>query len=93
MTVADDNPTEDRRRSLRSRCLLGARILYDDHIRTLDCRLLNISEGGALLRTEAVDILPATFTLAIDARGQRRRARVRWRAPGRFGVALEPRED
>ena len=87
MTAAN-NATEDRRRSQRRRCLLGGRILYDDHVRTLDCRLLNMSDEGALLRTEAVDILPASFGLAIDARGATYRARVRWRAPGRFGVEL-----
>jgi hypothetical protein len=87
MTAANQS-TEERRKSARRRCLLGGRILYDDRIRTLDCRLLNFSDGGALLRTEAVDILPAAFGLAVDARGMTYRARVRWRSPGRFGVEL-----
>lgn len=84
---AEDFPAEDRRKTMRTRCLLGGRILFDDRVRTLDCRLRNISGDGALLMTEAVDILPAVFRFTIDARGETREAHVRWRAPGRFGVA------
>lgn len=86
MTDADDRSVPERRRTPRTRCLLGGRILFEDRLRTLDCRLRNVSEHGALLVTEAVDILPAAFRFTIDARGETREAHLRWRAPGKFGV-------
>lgn len=86
--MTDARPAVDRRKAPRRRCLFRGRILFNDNIRTLDCTVRNLSDGGALIETEALTILPAGFSLAIDARQSVSAGAVRWHTPGRYGVAL-----
>lgn len=79
----------ERRTTVRNRCLLRGRILFDDKLRTLDCMVRNLSDDGALLEMDAQGAPPAGFTLAIDARGFKRTGVVRWRGVGKVGVTLK----
>ncbi|MBK9083364.1 MAG: PilZ domain-containing protein [Rhizobiales bacterium] len=80
--------TSERRAQTRKRCLFKGRILFEDKITTLDCMVRNISDDGALIETEALSILPAGFSLRIDAKGVTRAGHIRWKRPGKFGIAL-----
>lgn len=86
--MTDARPAQERRKATRKRCLFRGRVLFNDNIRTLDCMVRNLSDGGALIETEALTILPAGFRLAIDARRSLSAGLVRWHEPGKFGVEL-----
>lgn len=81
-------PTEERRRAPRARCLIAGRVLFPDHARTRDVTVRNRSERGAML--EGVDLkdLPDHFTLALPARGETFRATIRWSHYQAAGVEL-----
>jgi hypothetical protein len=75
----------EKRRIKRSRVLLRARITADG--RTLDVRLRNLSQLGALL--QCVDP-PVVDTVVIFERGDTNaRARVVWSTNGSFGIEFD----
>jgi PilZ domain len=78
--------TSDRRRFSRSSVLWEAAILEGD--RADGCVLLNISEGGALLRVLDPFACPTTLNLEI-ARVGKLDARVAWRGADSVGVLFK----
>ena len=59
------------------------------------CHVENVSLGGAMLRHETDDELPAHFILSLSRNGQvRRHCRVAWQAKRHVGVRfLEPEQE
>ena len=57
----------DARTTPRRRCLIGARIAFNNRNSTLDCVLRDISPGGARLEHPTPFLLPDAFDLEIPA--------------------------
>jgi hypothetical protein len=52
-----------------------------------ECKMLDISEGGAKLTPSKPETLPEEFLLSLSRDGKvRRRCHVRWQAEGVYGV-------
>jgi PilZ domain len=64
MTDNSSAPSDDRRGNDRRTALRSARIVAKDGT-TVECRLRNISEGGARLELAGPQLLPHTFELHI----------------------------
>lgn len=76
----------ERRAHQRMPAALGARIELLDMGTTYDCKIVNISKGGALIEMDNAAILPAEFRLSIPAKGLRKTVVVRWRGDHNVGV-------
>ena len=72
----------------RVRCLLRARILFNNNNSTIDCVIKNISETGAKIALNTETTVPVDFNLEIPARGQTLRARIIWRDTDSIGVGF-----
>jgi len=75
----------ETRRAPRLRTFKGGLITFGV-APSVDCLVRNISETGAALETEAVDVVPVDFTLIIKPEFVKRRCRVAWRSARRMGV-------
>jgi hypothetical protein len=90
-TQQSHEPTTDRRRFSRAAVLWEAAILDGDHAD--GCVLLNISEGGALLRV--LDPFACATTINLDiARVGKLDAQVAWRGADAIGIVFkgDPKE-
>lgn len=76
---------EEKRASPRKRVLKGARIVMNDGFSTLDCRVRNLSEDGALLQVASVVGVPDSFDLLLSD-GHRFKCHVTRRAGEELGV-------
>lgn len=56
----------ERRRSERTRVLRRGRIVFRNGHSVIDCVLLDLSDGGALLRAPGVLAIPEQFQLRIE---------------------------
>jgi DNA-binding response OmpR family regulator len=77
----------ERRRASRGSVIKAGRILYQAATCTMDCFVLNLSDGGAALQPEDALRCPDTFTLEIQ-HGPSFRCRVCWRYRGKLGVTF-----
>jgi hypothetical protein len=81
------------RRHERHRTLLGGRIVFNNRTSTLDCRIRNMGDGGALLSLGAGHMtLPERFDLHIPHTSQTLSARMVWRAGSSVGVVFHLEE-
>ena len=66
--MSDDSSSQssDRRGKDRRTALKSGKILYNHGKTTIDCRIRNISEGGARLELGTPQLLPHTFELHIS---------------------------
>ncbi len=76
---------DDKRRSARLRTLKGARVVFNNKASTVDCRIRNLSEGGARVQMERTDAVPDAFELRFDD-GKSHDCVVRWRTATEMGV-------
>jgi hypothetical protein len=76
---------EEHRQSRRRRILKGARIVFNNKFTAVDCRVRNLSEGGALLEVAGTAGIPDRFSLVM-ADGEARECEVRTRATRALGV-------
>jgi hypothetical protein len=74
-------------RAPRLRVLKGAKIIFNKGGSVIDCTARNLAEGGAALDVETTAGLPSEFELVIQGTPQHR-CQIRWRRPGRIGVAF-----
>lgn len=82
----------ERRQEPRARTLLGGKIVFDDHNRSMDCTLRNLGRHGALAQHSETFRIPPEFDLMIPHREEAHRARVVWRRHDGVGLALAPVE-
>ncbi len=75
--------TSDKRASPRVRVLQSGQICEGDGVST-ECRIVNLSDGGALLDTSDAVPLPTFFPLKV--RDRTHSAEVRWRRGRQVGV-------
>ena len=89
--MADPNepelpPIADGRRSTRKRVLLGGKIVYNEGSYTYDCRIRDLSDGGARVVVAAGLVIP-THVVLIDTRGGiAYEAEVVWMKAPEFGL-------
>lgn len=76
---------EERRTIPRYRTDRSAQITLDDKSR-IDCRVFDLSTGGAGLNGLPVMKLPERFMLTIERLGVRHKCRIAWRSKDRIGV-------
>jgi DNA-binding response OmpR family regulator len=74
---------DERRRHRRFKTIKTARIDYGPG---LDCRIINLSHGGAAIRLpDATTGLPPTFDLSLES-GQTYRCRLCWKLQDKIGI-------
>ena len=78
----------ERRRSVRSRTLIGGKVIFNQRQSTLDCTIRNLSEDGALLVFPNSTALPELFELYFPLKRESRMVRSRWRDAQRIGVSF-----
>lgn len=82
---------DERRKGVRSKSLLGARIVYNNRGSTIDCTVRNISPAGARLVFGGPVAAPDEFDLVISQKERTHRCRIVWRKANEIGVAfLDP---
>jgi hypothetical protein len=85
-TPGDD---ADKRREHRMRVLKSARIIFNGGYAVFDCRVKNLSEGGALLQMPSSLGIPTHFEVDIDHSNKPRPCTVKWRNDKMLGVAFD----
>jgi hypothetical protein len=76
----------ERRRTVRRRGFLKARIVFNNMSSTMDCTVGNLSECGALLRMPSTLGAPSEFTLHLLERRRTYAGRMIWRDWERLGL-------
>lgn len=79
---------QDRRASVRSRCLKGARIVLANGNSTLACRIRNQSQTGFRLLVDQTGYVSQPFTLVPNGAKQGETCKVTWRSPTEIGVEV-----
>ncbi len=78
----------DGRREPRQRVFKGGRIIFNRGYSVLDCRVRNLSAGGALLEMPSLLGIPTHFDIALDSSNKHRPCTVMWRTDTLMGVAF-----
>jgi hypothetical protein len=81
-------PGPENRHERRMRVLKSARIEFNGGYSVYDCRVRNVSGGGALLELPSLVGIPTRFDIALD--GRRYSCSVMWRTDRLMGVAFAP---
>jgi len=80
----------EKRNHDRRRCLLGARVIFNERTATLSCTVKNVSNAGARLEFGASPLLPENIELLFDSRAGYQSAKVIWRHQNIVGVVFDP---
>jgi len=79
-------PIVEARRTPRKRVILGAKVVYNEGAYTLDCRIRDLSDGGARIVLAPGQIIP-TRVILIDTRNSiAYEAEVIWLKAPEFGL-------
>ena len=78
---------DERRTESRQRCLLSAKIEFNQRQSIIDCTIRDRARAGARLLLSALVEIPPEFDVAVTERQQRQRMRVVWRSSTQVGVA------
>ena len=87
MTDDSSNQSSDRRGKERRTALKSGKIVYNKGQTTIECRIRNISEGGARLELGTPQLLPHTFELHISGMPVKV-CSLRWAKDNLVGVAF-----
>lgn len=74
------------RKSTRQRTMLGAKIIFNNRMSTLDCRIRNISREGAKVILGDHYAIPQVFEFHVPQKDDTYRARVIWRHDNEVGI-------
>ncbi len=74
------------RKSTRQRTMLGAKIIFNNRMSTLDCRIRNISSEGAKILLGDQYAIPQVFEFHVAHKDETFRARVIWRHDNEVGL-------
>ena len=80
---------DERRTSHRKKSFLRGTVYYNNRQSSVDCVVRDLSDHGARLEFGALTSLPDTVELHVPARGQTRRAEIRWRTDQEVGVCFD----
>jgi hypothetical protein len=78
----------DARSAKRNDTLVGAIVTNASRKLSMRCLIVNVSTDGAELHLTGDDRVPPQFELQVPQNGVVYRCDVRWREPGRIGVAF-----
>lgn len=78
----------ERRNSTRNRCLLGARVVFNDLSSTMNCTVRNYAEDGALLVFGETPYIPDILELVLDNRKTLVPAQIAWRSHRKVGIVF-----
>ena len=73
-----ENAPHEKRRAIRRRFVLGAKIIYNGRTCVVDCQISNISETGCKLMIHGSAHIPTQFTLNFNASKEVRECEVAW---------------
>ncbi len=76
----------ERRKTVRSRTLLGGLIAFNRRKSSMDCEIRNFSPAGARLHFTNTAVIPDVFDLQIARKDRSYRARMAWRGVDEAGV-------
>jgi len=79
---------QEQRNHPRRRILKAGRIIFNDRFSVIDCRVRNLSDGGACLEVASSIGIPDDFDLNIEVDHLGRHCHVAWRSERRIGVAF-----
>lgn len=78
----------EKRKTVRSRTLLGGVIAFNNRASTMDCQVRNMSPAGAKVTFTNTAVVPDQFDLTIARKERSFRARMVWRAANEAGIAF-----
>jgi PilZ domain len=83
---------DERRNAARRRCLLGARVVFNNRESTISCTVKNVSDSGALLVFgENNPFVPEAAELLLDNQRTMAAGHIVWRSQTKIGFKfLEP---
>ena len=79
----------NRREQFRRTVLKGARIIFNERQSTLNCRVRDMTDGGARLDLSTQQLLPHEFELQVSGSSMRR-CGLRWAHGNFIGVRFLP---
>jgi hypothetical protein len=79
----------DKRSAQRRRCLIGARVILAHQASNISCVVRSLSETGAKLEFEAVQLLPHEFTLQLATGVVYDVTNVAWQRGQQIGVVFK----
>ncbi len=77
------------RREPRHRAFRGAHIIFNKGNSVFDCRVRNLSTGGAMLEMPSLLGIPLHFDFALESVHKHRPCTVMWRTNTLMGVAFD----
>lgn len=77
---------EDVRQRFQPKVLWRGKIYFKGGLRTIDCTIRNISEGGAKLEIDPTNTIPDEFELHIPERDRSYHVKIVWRDAKHLGV-------
>lgn len=83
-----DAKLDDKRKAQRHRTLKAGSIVFN-RAGAIDCRVRNLSAGGACLEVVSQVGIPEDFVLVIESDHISQPCHVRWRSATRLGVAFQ----
>lgn len=86
--MQEERHKEERRQKFRRRCLLGARVIFNNRRSTITCTVKNLSGTGALLSFGETKDIPDTLEILLDKRSTLAAASVVWRSERQLGIAF-----
>jgi hypothetical protein len=81
--------TDEKRTERRMRTLKGGRVIFNHGTSVFDCKVRNLSPGGALLEMPSLLGIPSHFELILDSAATRRPCTVRWHTDRLMGVHFD----
>jgi hypothetical protein len=78
----------EARTSRRHLTLKTAKIVFEHTRSSVDCAILNISDGGACILVPRLADIPNAFRLVVDPDGKTYACSVRWKSGNRVGLAF-----
>lgn len=88
MTIEGEKPEIERRAWRRQRVLKGGTLRFNKGYGALECRVRDLSEGGARLLFGDTAAVPSTFQFRVSDEKSFRDATVRWRSMTDMGIAF-----
>jgi hypothetical protein len=90
MEVHGQDGQGNGRREPRHRVFKGGHIIFNHGNSVFDCRVRNLSTGGAMLEMPTLLGIPSHFDIALEDPHKHRPCTVMWRTNTLMGVAFDP---
>jgi hypothetical protein len=78
----------EKRKHTRLRTETSGALIWNSGQKSIDCRIVNVSDTGACLRVATTMGIPDVVYLTMDE-GTMRRCRAAWRSAHRLGVSYD----